>query len=97
MHDMCKDNSFRPITNGCQRGWDFTLLFEDAILSIIPSLLFLISGLGRLVYLQSQFQFVLARRFQLFKIAGPFTRSIPQFYPIYAIIESQYQILDLIN
>lgn len=81
MHDMCKDDSFGPITNGCHRGWDFTLLFEDAILSIIPSLLVLITGIGRLAYLQSQFQPVLARRFQLFKIAGLFTRSILNFIP----------------
>ncbi|EFR04178.1 canalicular multispecific organic anion transporter 1 [Nannizzia gypsea CBS 118893] len=67
MHGTCEDNSFGPITNDCYRGWDFTLLFENAILSMIPSFLLLAAGFGRLIYLQGQIKLVLARRFQLFK------------------------------
>ncbi|EAW08899.1 putative ABC transporter [Aspergillus clavatus NRRL 1] len=39
----CDDNAFGPVINhGCRAAFDFTLLFEQTILSIAPSALFLL-------------------------------------------------------
>lgn len=35
------DNAFGPKIHGCRDGKDFTLLFEQSILSLVPSVLFL--------------------------------------------------------
>lgn len=41
----CPDDSFGPWAGPtCRGGFDFTLLFEDSILSILPSALFLIAA-----------------------------------------------------
>ncbi|KAI9929684.1 hypothetical protein MW887_001160 [Aspergillus wentii] len=51
MFDACSphvDNVFGPWVSGCRKGFDFTLLFEQAIFSIIPSGLLIISGIFRL-------------------------------------------------
>ncbi|XHG06242.1 hypothetical protein AWENTII_009447 [Aspergillus wentii] len=51
MFDACSphvDNVFGPWVSGCRKGFDFTLLFEQAIFSIIPSGLIIISGIFRL-------------------------------------------------
>ncbi|KAI9925941.1 hypothetical protein MW887_005747 [Aspergillus wentii] len=42
--DVClprADDVFGPRVDGCRQGFDFTLLFEQAILSAVPSLLFI--------------------------------------------------------
>ena len=36
------DNDFGPAVLGCRNGFDFTLLFEQTILSLVPSLLLLL-------------------------------------------------------
>lgn len=35
------DFSFGPAINSCHRGFDFTLFFEDTVLSLIPSSVFI--------------------------------------------------------
>ncbi len=45
------DNSFGPIVEGCRSGFDFTLLFEQTILSIGPSAMLLLFAPPRFVKL----------------------------------------------
>ncbi|TQB72810.1 hypothetical protein MPDQ_006453 [Monascus purpureus] len=48
----CEDNTFGPVINhGCRAAFDFTLLFEQAILSIAPSALFLLLAPCNYVFL----------------------------------------------
>lgn len=70
MFDTCDDNLFGPLTNNCHWGWDFTLLFENAALSILPSSLLLFAVAVRIFYLRGKFQLVSAREFQLVKLGG---------------------------
>ena len=45
------DNTFGPHAIGCRGGFDFTLLFEESILSIAPIALLLILALFRILHL----------------------------------------------
>ncbi|PMD29625.1 hypothetical protein L207DRAFT_615485 [Hyaloscypha variabilis F] len=45
------DNTFGPHASNCRGGFDFTLLFEDTILSILPISLVLLVAPSRLYYL----------------------------------------------
>ena len=45
------DDSFGPHASGCRGGFDFTLLFEECILTILPVLLALLVTPFRLLYL----------------------------------------------
>ena len=45
------DNKFGPAVAECLRSFDFTLLFEESILSILPCTLLLLLFLVRLFYL----------------------------------------------
>ena len=45
------DDSFGPYASGCRGGLDFTLLFEECILTILPLLLTLLVTPFRLFYL----------------------------------------------
>ncbi|KGO43424.1 ABC transporter, integral membrane type 1 [Penicillium expansum] len=54
MDSLCNDNSFGPIVRpSCRGGFDFTLLFENAILTILPCSLIIVLGLGRLFNLRN--------------------------------------------
>ncbi|KAF2177348.1 hypothetical protein K469DRAFT_755155 [Zopfia rhizophila CBS 207.26] len=44
------DDSFGPSANECRGGFDFTLLFEETFLSIIPIALLLVLGSLRIIY-----------------------------------------------
>ncbi|KAL9085185.1 MAG: hypothetical protein Q9165_007716 [Trypethelium subeluteriae] len=48
---MRNDNSFGPVVGNCRGGFDFTLLFEEAILFILPLGLLLLIAPFRLAYL----------------------------------------------
>jgi hypothetical protein len=52
MADTCRDDNFGPTvySNTCQR-FDFSLLFEDAIFSILPGCLFLLASFARMIVL----------------------------------------------
>ncbi|KAF2715991.1 putative ABC transporter [Polychaeton citri CBS 116435] len=53
--DSCHDNRFGPgIGSGCRGGFDFTLLFEQAILSLLPTALFVLLALVRILQLRSR-------------------------------------------
>ncbi|KAK7744423.1 hypothetical protein SLS62_010147 [Diatrype stigma] len=45
---ICDDTAFGPTVTGCRGNFDFTLLFEQAFLSIAPSAIFLLCAAGRL-------------------------------------------------
>jgi len=48
------DNVFGPVVAAeCRQGFDFTLLFEQSILSILPSSLFLLAIVPRFVWLHT--------------------------------------------
>ncbi|KIX97801.1 uncharacterized protein Z520_06579 [Fonsecaea multimorphosa CBS 102226] len=42
------DNTFGPVVASCARSFDFTLLFEQSILSIVPNAVFLLFAASRL-------------------------------------------------
>ncbi|GJC98969.1 hypothetical protein ColKHC_07795 [Colletotrichum higginsianum] len=48
------DYDFGPVVDPCVRKFDFTLLFEDTILSIIPSAIFFVLAALRILSLRSQ-------------------------------------------
>lgn len=42
-NDMCPgDTSWGPAISGCRHEFDFTLLFEEGILAIVPAVLFIL-------------------------------------------------------
>lgn len=45
------DDSWGPYARGCRGGFDFTLLFEESVLTLLPLCLFLLVTPFRLVYL----------------------------------------------
>lgn len=51
---LCDDSAFGPTVTGCRGDFDFTLLFEQAFLSIAPSALFLLCAAARLGALWSR-------------------------------------------
>lgn len=82
----CNDNDFGPAVHGgdgCRDDFDFTLLFENTILSILPSLLALLFATGRLFFLRSKPKLLRARRFQLSKLVRD--------DPLMHIVHSTYQ------
>jgi len=50
------DNTFGPAVDSCRRNFDFTLLFEEVILLITPSVVFLFLALLRIVVLSRRRQ-----------------------------------------
>lgn len=61
------DNSFGPIS---QCRYDFTLFFEQAILSAVPSAIFLLSALPRLFYLYRQHEKTVRTPAEVVKLVG---------------------------
>lgn len=45
------DRIFGPRISGCRDGFDFTLVFEQSILSMLPTCLFIIAAVPRIVRL----------------------------------------------
>ncbi|KAI0136261.1 putative ATP-binding cassette transporter [Xylariales sp. AK1849] len=49
---QCSEDAFGPgIGHDCRGGFDFTLLFEQAVLGVIPASVFILAFLSRLTYL----------------------------------------------
>ena len=68
MAKECNDNSFGPASRGCDRDFDFTLLFENAILSLGPNLLVMVSAAWKLWDLKCSPRVVRDRTFRLLKL-----------------------------
>jgi len=55
MSSQClNDNSFGPAVRVCRSDFDFTLLFEQIILTIVPSSIFILLGIARVTTLAHQ-------------------------------------------
>lgn len=65
---LCNDDDdFGPIVWTCRDGFDFTLLFEETILSMAPSIMVIfLTGL-RITYLRKRPRLFSAIKFQLLK------------------------------
>ncbi len=62
------DDTFGPIVVGCRENFDFTLVFEQSVFSIIPSACFAVLALARIARLSRKPDVVSARAFQALKI-----------------------------
>ncbi|KAF6815977.1 hypothetical protein CSOJ01_03246 [Colletotrichum sojae] len=62
------DYEFGPVVDPCVRKFDFTLLFEDTILSIVPSAVFIILAALRILSLRSVQPNVSGNVFRLIKL-----------------------------
>ena len=69
----CLDDSFGPTISVCRRGFDFTLLFEQSFLSVVPSSLFILISIVRLQILWAKPQKVGGVSLQQLKLV----RSLP--------------------
>jgi ATP-binding cassette, subfamily C (CFTR/MRP), member 1 len=67
---LCNDRDFGPVVHDCRDDFDFTLVFEDTVLSIAPSILVLVLAAGRILYLHKKPKLVWARKFQLSKLVS---------------------------
>ncbi|KAJ5758005.1 uncharacterized protein N7511_006699 [Penicillium nucicola] len=62
----CDDDQFGPIVGtDCRGGFDFTILFESGILSILPAASFFLLALLRLAYLRREGRKVLSSTFRI--------------------------------
>jgi hypothetical protein len=96
MVGSCSDDTFGPIVHGCRDGFDFTLLFEDAILSLIPSILVLLASVVRVLQLQSRPVLVHGRSLQWSKqVRWTSQRSITRANDLPASDISLWRVADL--
>lgn len=62
----CDDGQFGPIVDtDCRGGFDFTVMFESGILSILPAACFLLLACLRLLHLFRQRRKVLSSTFRV--------------------------------
>ncbi|PVH85137.1 putative multidrug resistance protein [Cadophora sp. DSE1049] len=71
------DNSFGPIVKGCRSDFDFTLLFEQSILSIGPAAILLLFTPPRLVTLLRSSTKTRLSRFRSIKTVRPTISTLP--------------------
>jgi hypothetical protein len=69
------DDVFGPIVKGCRSNFDFTLLFEQAILTIGPAVLLLLFVPPRIIRLLRSNKKTLSSRPRLYKTVIPFLSS----------------------
>lgn len=68
------DNVFGPVVDrNCRGGFDFTLLFEQSILGLLPSALFGLAFASRLVHLAKTETKTLSSSARLLKLVNPVT------------------------
>lgn len=65
------DSQFGPAYSGPFRSFDFTLLFEDTILTILPASVFLVAAGARAVWLTSKPNKVATSFSRLTKLVSP--------------------------
>lgn len=66
--DFVADTRFGPSVSSCRREFDFTVLFEEAVLVIIPACTFIISAITYLLFLQQAPTLVRHGRLHAFKL-----------------------------
>ncbi len=69
----CTDASFGPGVEGCDRQFDFTVAFEESILSIVHSVVLILLAPIRILLLKNQRPRVGGRAFQLAKLVSRIT------------------------
>lgn len=83
MHDHILSNGsdahFGPAYSGLSRNFDFTLLFEDTILSIAPATIFLIAAGTRTIWLNRKPNKVSPSFSRLMKLVSCFPGRFTQF------------------
>ena len=62
------DNTFGPYAKQCRGGFDFTLLFEETILSILPLVILLLVTPGRIWYMTRRTNKVNGSLLSVFKL-----------------------------
>lgn len=70
MANCTNDNEFGPVVHACRGDFDFTMLFEETILSATPSTLLVFLAGARILYLRKRPRIVWARTFQLLKLVS---------------------------
>ena len=69
------DDSFGPAVSGCRGDFDFTLTFEEIILSIVPSVCFILLAGLRIIQLSRKPTVLSGHWFQAIKLVRPLTTS----------------------
>lgn len=64
------DGSLGPVVVGCRKEFDFTIAFEEIVLSIVPSACFILLTLWRLQNLASRPKVVKGRVFRYWKLVS---------------------------
>ncbi len=64
------DDTLGPVVIGCRDNFDFTIVFEQSVFSIVPSVLFVALAAARIARLRGKPQVVAARSFQALKIVS---------------------------
>ena len=64
------DNVFGPLVAECRRAFDFTILFEDIFLSIVPSSILLLLAPVRLITLYGRRRTVGGQSFRIAKLVS---------------------------
>jgi ATP-binding cassette subfamily C (CFTR/MRP) protein 1 len=73
-----EDQSFGPITSvQCRHGLDFTLLFEESFLTILPAALMIIASAIRVFFLRNKRRVVLSHSFYDIKFVSRSLNSAP--------------------
>jgi hypothetical protein len=80
--DACDDGQFGPIvaTGDCRGGFDFTVLFESEILSIVPAACFLLLASFRVLHLFRQSQKVLSSTLRVVTLVSNPASHLPPSY-----------------
>ncbi|KAJ6781269.1 hypothetical protein PWT90_09203 [Aphanocladium album] len=73
-HSCENDNSFGPVVQHCSRHFDFTVKFQIIILNILPSALFIVLAIPRLLHLARKSPIVSGSWFQALKL--PFAKAL---------------------
>jgi ATP-binding cassette subfamily C (CFTR/MRP) protein 1 len=67
--DRCEnDDLLGPGVRGCRGDFDFTLLFEEIFLSIVPSALFLMLAVWRIIHIARRKRVLGGSHFQMVKL-----------------------------
>jgi ATP-binding cassette, subfamily C (CFTR/MRP), member 1 len=64
------DNTIGPIVSGCRDDFDFTVKFEQSILSLVPSACFALLAAARIAWLSRKPRIVAAGSFQVLKLVS---------------------------
>jgi ATP-binding cassette subfamily C (CFTR/MRP) protein 1 len=72
------DSTFGPAVSDCRGGFDFTIEFEDIVLSLVPSSLFILLSVARLWYLYTANSVSKSSRLGIAKLveSGPSSSSL---------------------